>query len=310
MTDVKVNKETGMLEYTITNPGTVGITDEDFAPVHYMTGFTVRVMATDSNNDVTAENTVKVMLNQAPRVKSMSVIEGISGDVIVLGNTAAKRRNFADDTDTPLGFQLGTRMACPMINECVLDAFEDDGDITVIVTGMTRDGKANSGLVSWTPTDDDNVKLIGMASTWDGDEYAHSSVTVNLKAIDTKGLEMKAAVLVNVDAAPTISTPVGQSIAGSLHEVKESKIITSSVSGLFANAEGGVMLGYTEGSSNDKVASSEIGDGNGGDGALTIMGATVNQNATITVTAKEPEDSLHQSVELEFTVRVTEVVGS
>ena len=307
MTDVKVNKETGMLEYTITNPGSVGNTDEPFMTDLFSTGITVMVKATDGN-EVTAENTVELMLNRAPQLTDASLTDGISGEVLTLGNTAAKRRDFADENDAPLAAIQGAFMACPMINECVANAFVDDGDITVTVTGMTRLGKASSGVVDWMATADNNVKLIGLASTWNGDldTPGHSSVTVNLKAVDSKGLETKAAVLVNVDAAPTLSS-VGMNLDGSTHEVEGTKIITSATSGLFTNPEGGVTLGYTEESSNDNVAASAI-DGAGG--ALTITGATINETATITVTAKEPSGTLHQSVELEFTVMVTEVPGS
>ena len=96
------------------------------------------------------------------------VNDGIQNMLLVLGNMAGKRKDQAGE-DMASAAVENVYMACTEINECVLDVFMDDGDITVTVTGMTRDDKADSGHVDWAATADGNVKLIGLVSTWDAD---------------------------------------------------------------------------------------------------------------------------------------------
>ena len=153
-------------------------------------------------------------------------------------------------------------MACTEINECVLDVFMDDGDFTVTVTGMTRDGKADSGHVDWAATADGNVKLIGLVSTWDADadSPADSPVTVKLKAVDGRNLEAEVSVLVSVNGAPALSE-LGQSFAGSTHSVDKMLTLTNGVSAWFMNAETADAVAYTGESENDNIASVEADAG-------------------------------------------------
>ena len=303
--DGEINNDTGMLEYTLT----ISDSPSSWAANLYTIGFVDDVTVTD-HLGVEATATVTIMLNKEPTFDDggTGVVNDGSGITLVLGTMAGKRKD-ADGEDGALGAVENVHMECAEINECVLDVFGDDGDITVTVTGMTRDEKPDSGHVDWAPTDDGNVKLIGLASTWDADATpaADSPITVKLKAVDGRGLEAEASVLVSVNAAPTLSE-LGQSFVGSSHAVDKMLTLTNEVSAWFMNAEGGDTLAFTGESDNANIASIDDDDTTAAltDGDVDITGVTLGRSTTITITATE-NAGLRQSASLEFTVSVTGV---
>ena len=307
--EAKVNHETGMLEYTLSF-GTIP-TDEPA----YATGYAGKVTGTD-DNDISDTATITIKLNRKPRI-SASAVEGLvntADTVLLLGIMDGNRKN-ADGEDTPLPLREDVHLVCAKINECVLDVFNDDpGDeITISVEGMTQQGKAVADKVGWELTDSGAIKLIGKASTWvvpagENAVAAHQPVTVKLKAVDSRKLETEASVLVNVDAAPTV-TALGMSYDGSTRDVNGALTITTDVSGWFANAEGGTPV-YTGTSKNTAIATITAVDETGvlTDDSVIITGVAIGQSTTITVTATEPTTGgLGQSVSIEFTVSVSKV---
>jgi hypothetical protein len=300
--DGEINNETGMLEYTLTIPS-AGWDSE-----LYTTGFEGDVKAIDDDG-VAATATVTIMLNRKPTFTDTDG-DGIVNDdaALVLGTMDGKRKD-QDGDDTPSGAVANVNMACAEINECVLDlVFMDDGDITVTVTGMTRDDKDDSGKVGWETTDDGKVKLIGLASTWDADADvpADSPVTVKLKAVDERGLDAEVSVLVSVNAAPTVSDK-GKLFAGTSRDVDESLTLTSAVSGWFENDEGTDTVTYT-GESADTDTATITTEANDVLTGVDITAVTLGGTTTITVTATE-SNGLRQSASVEFTVTVTGVAS-
>ena len=200
--DAKIDHDTGMLVFKIT----VGETSNT---AQYTVPVSGKIKATDTEA-VSAEASVSILLNQMPQGADNT-------DVLVLGTMDDDR------ADPGLEAAPGRNMICTKINECVLDVFSDQDDFDVSVTGMTQAGKAVSGLIRSEPTDDGKIRLIGMATTWvvveDGDDVFRP-VTVKLKAVDSRGLENTASVLVDVDAAPTVTT-LGRSIDGASYDVDD-----------------------------------------------------------------------------------------
>ena len=302
--DGEINNETGMLEYTLTK------TAAEWPGSLYMIGFVGDVKAIDDDG-VAATATVTIMLNRKPTFTDGDSDGIVNDSALVLGTMDGKRKN-QDGDDTPSGAVANVNMACAEINECVLDlVFMDDGDITVTVTGMTRDDKDDSAKVGWETTDDGKVKLIGLASTWDADATpaADSPVTVKLKAVDERGLDAEVSVLVSVNAAPTVSA-LGQSFVRSSHEVDETLTLTNEISSWFMNAETDA-LAYTGESKNADIASIDADDTSAvlTDGDVDIAGVTLGRSTNITVTASESA-GLRQSTSIEFTVTVTGVAAS
>jgi hypothetical protein len=302
--DGEINNETGMLEYTLTKAAA------DWPVGLYTMGFVGDVKAIDDGG-VAATATVTIMLNRAPMFVESGDTGAVNTDALVLGTMAGKRKDSDGEDDVALSAVANVHMACAEINECVLDVFTEDGDgdFTVTVTGMTRADKADSGKVGWELTDDGNVKLIGLASTWDADADvpADSPVTVKLKAVDERGLDAEVSVLVSVNAAPTVSDK-GKLFAGTSRDVDESLTLTSAVSGWFENDETtGDTVTYTGESADTDIVS--IATASATDDEITdnvdITGHTVGATTTITVTAT---DSLMQSASVEFSVTVKDVV--
>ena len=289
---VEVNDD-NMIEYTITLP-TGGFTgDEPFA-----TGYSATLTGTDANG-VSQDASVTIKINRAPTIAS-GATDGVvnSNNVLVLGTMDGDREDALD-------LREDVHMECTKISECVLDAFNDDGDLEISVTGMTQQGKSVSGLVGYTKTDSGAISLMGMAST--AIEGTQESVTVTLEAVDEKGLKAEAKVLVRVDAAPKVTT-LGQSYAGSSHDVDGSLAVTTNAAGWFEDDDA-TTLNYSGESGDMNIATI---DGLGNEGALpsgngvTIAAVALGQSTTITITATE-SGGLGQSVSVEFTVNITGV---
>ncbi|MDE0023953.1 MAG: hypothetical protein OXP69_06000, partial [Spirochaetaceae bacterium] len=153
------------------------------------------------------------------------------------------------------------------------------------------------------------ITLMGMESTWDADANTpvHSSVRVNLMARDTKGLETKAAVMVNVDAAPSL-TALGQRIMGATFDIDGSRVISITNGTAFFdddNADGGTapdvaVTGAPENTNIARLNPTDLGTG------VVVEGVTAGHSTTIKLEATETE-GMGQTAEIEFTVNVTKV---
>ena len=130
---------------------------------------------------------------------------------------------------------------------------------------------------------------------------------MKLKAVDGRDLEAEVSVLVSVNGAPALSE-LGQSFAGSSHQVDETLTLTNEVSSWFVNAEDGDTLVYTGTSKNSNIASIGATEDVLTNEDIDITGVTLGRSTTITVTATE-NAGLRQSASVEFTVSVTGVTA-
>ena len=137
-------------------------------------------------------------------------------------------------------------MACAKIQECVLDVFTDEGDITVTVVSMTRDDVMDTSKVGWSASADGSaVTLTGMASTWDKDRKndrneavpGHAPVTVKLKATDMGELSTEVSVLVAVNGPPTLSEGAAGVGRSAKTKVGEEVSLSTVPLGLFTDPE-------------------------------------------------------------------------
>ena len=294
----ELDKDSGDLTFKLVAPAS-GAPGNLFEADAYTQGFKITVMGTDSNG-VTAESVVTVGLNRAPRLKGADTARDNS---FVLGTQAA-------DRETPLTAAPGLNAECTKINECVLDVFEDDDDITITVEGMTVQGNADSTKVSAVVSDTD-VTVTGMASTWiaadpDADppvDAGFRAVRISLKATDSKGLDTETAVLVDVDAAPTLSD-LGMNIRGTTYTVEGTYTLTTGDGTAFFQDDTptGSTIAVTAAPGNAAIATVATTAG------IVISGVTAGQSTTIKLTATESGATadLGQTAELEFTVNVTE----
>ena len=268
VTDAKVDKTTGDLTFKIVAP-TNGVDDNLFKVGAYTDGFRITVKATDTATDISATSDVIIGLNRAPQLATDDT------ETLLLGTQAADR-----DEDG-LAAVLGTHEDCTKINECKLAVFIDDDDITVTVASMTVGGVADTTKVSAVEADG-RVTLTGMSSTWDpGDldatpavDAEFKPVTVNLVATDSKGLETKASVTVNVDAAPSLSD-VGTAINGATYNVEGTYTLTTGDGVAFFKNEtiSGVTLAVAAAPANTGIATV------GTNGGIVVTGVTAGLKA-------------------------------
>ena len=312
--DEKLDMDSGDLTFKLMAP-TTGEPGNLFIATSYTAGFSIVVKATDGNG-VPATSTVTVGLNRAPRLLSAdadsdTVIDASATTPLLLGTQVDKDR----PTAAALSAVAGVHADCPKISECLLAVFADDDDFTVTVTGMIVGGKADSTKVGYKMTDE-GITLTGMDSTWDAaaTPAAHSSVRVNLMARDTKGLETKAAVMVDVDAAPSLSD-LGIALMGSTHNVDgvltltsgdgtgyfENDGVTASTDLGVAGSQGNASIAWVGTSATDGTINATTG--------VKVTGVTAGQSTTIKLTATE-SGGMAQTAELEFTVNVTKVGSS
>ena len=305
--DEKLDMDSGDLTFKLMAP-TTGEAGNLFIATSYTAGFSIVVKATDGNG-VPATSTVTVGLNRAPRLLSAdadsdTVIDASATTPLLLGTQVDKDR----PTAAALSAVAGVHADCPKISECLLAVFADDDDFTVTVTGMIVGGKADSTKVGYKMTDE-GITLTGMDSTWDAaaTPAAHSSVRVNLMARDTKGLETKAAVMVDVDAAPSLSD-LGNALMGASYNVDsdDGTLTLSSGNGAayFENDQVTATLAFTVTAtpSNTNIATAGVGP-------VRVTGVTAGQSTTIKLTATE-DAGMQQTAELEFTVNVMTVGGT
>ena len=313
-----------LLEYTLTMP-TDGWDGTTLGRALYQYGFSAEVRGTDSG--IEDEASVTIRLNSAPRLKGDDANDdGVLDEsvlssglaVLTLGVQEIKHRNSADDDDESRAAVAGFHTECELINNCVLDVFEDDKDdddltddeMTLRVVSMTRDDVENNEMVHWELDDDGAIKLIGMASTYDDDENTAPAdvwkkpITVTVEATDSKGLSTQISVLVNVNEPPTITTNqvtagIPRSVETTVPTTPEPVIITTDPAKLFIDPEDDDRLLSVE-SSNPGIANPEIEPG---PGALKVHGIA-RGTATVTLKARSPAAGLWQEVTMEFTVTV------
>ena len=295
VTDAKVDTTTGDLTFKIVAPDQ-GEGTNLFAAEAYTEGFRITVKATDTATDISATSDVIIGLNRAPQLATTNT------GTLLLGTQAADR-----DGDG-LAAVLGTHEACTKINECKLDVFDDDDGYTVTVASMTVEGAADTTKVSAVEADD-RVTLMGMSSTWDpGDPDATPAVdatfkpvTVNLVATDSKGLETKASVTVNVDAAPSLSD-IGMAINGATYNVEGTYTLTTADGTAFFKDDGVDNTGIgVEGDQGNAGIAAVDTETNG----IVVIGITTGQSTTIKLTATENGAAgLGQTAVIEFTAKV------
>ena len=301
----KLDKDSGDLTFKLTAPAS-GEGDNLFDAGSYTAGFKITVKGTDSNG-VSAESVVTIGLNRAPRLlgtdtNNDGVVDATATTALLLGTQAV-------DRDTALAAVTGVHAECEKINECMLAVFDDDDDITVVVEGMTVQGNADRTKVVATESAM-GVTLMGRASTWipadaDADPpvvEGHRQVRVNLVATDSKGLDTKAAVLVEVDAAPTLSD-LGMNIDGNTYNVKGTYTLTTGDGMAFFKDDLADGRSYAVAATSGNVAIATVVTNAG----IVISGVTAGQSTTIKLTATESGTAhLGQTAELEFNVNVTE----
>ena len=300
VTDAKVDKTTGDLTFKIVAPTQAGDDNLFAEETAYTEGFRITVKATDTATDISATSDVIIRLNRAPQLAAATT------GTLLLGTQAA-------DRGTELEAVVGTHADCTKINECELAVFTDDDDWTVTVASMTVEGVADTTKVSAVEADG-RVTLMGMSSTWDpGDPDADEpvaaifkSVIVNLVATDSKGLETKASVTVNVDAAPSLSD-IGMAIDGATYNVEGTYTLTTADGTAFFKDDGV-----------DQTEIDVTGDqGNAGiatvatDTGIVVSGITAGQSTTIKLTATEGGNAgLGQTAVIEFTAKVVSAGAS
>ncbi len=297
VTEEAVDMSSGQLSFKLTAPAS-GVDTNLFAAESYTEGYRIMVKAMDANS-VPATAMVVIGLNRAPQLKGTdantdTVVDESVTTPLLLGSQAA-------DRGTALTAVTGVHAECAKINECMLDVFQDDDKLTVTVTGMTVGGKADSMKVTAVASDK-GVTLSGMRSTYDTATSAHIPVRVNLMARDTKGLETKAAVMVSVDTAPSLSD-LGKSIMGATYNVDNTYTLKTNGAVAFFMDDLGADVTVAAAPTNAAVATIPTDVSSV---PVTVTGVTAGQSTTIKLTATEP-GALGQTAELEFTVNVTKV---
>jgi hypothetical protein len=308
VTDAKLDKTSGDLTFKLTAPAN-GVDSNLFLAEAYTEGYKIAVKATDANG-VSVTNDVIIALNRAPRLfgadtnPADTVVDESVDTPLLLGTQAA-------DRGTALAADVGVHAACMKINECLLAVFDDDDKITVTVAGMTVGGKADNTKVS-AVENDKGVTLMGMSSTWVAADNTvtpqviagHRSVRVNLVATDSKGLMTKAAVMVDVDAAPSLST-IGMAIHGSTVEVKGTYKPSDNINTLFKDdLADSRTIDVTGTPAEPGIATWDNADDE-------VTGVAISQSTTITLKATEMgNDNLGQTATIEFTVTVASLPTS
>ena len=315
-----------LLKYTLTMPddGWGGTT---LGSALYEHGFSAEVRGTDSGLE--GETSVTIRLNRAPRlvrglranadanddgILDVSVLNDLA--VLTLGVQEINHQNTAGNADEPRAAVAGFHTECELINNCVLDVFEDDKDdddltddeMTLRVVSMTRDDVENNEMVHWELDDDGAIKLIGMASTYDDDENTAPAdvwkkpITVTVEATDSKGLSTQISVLVNVNAPPTISEDaVALATPHSVETtVGDAVTITTNAAELFTDPEEDALV-LTHHSSSTGILTSAWAQASP-PWELVVTGVARGTDKVL-LKARTP-DGLWQYVEIEFTVTV------
>jgi hypothetical protein len=256
----------------------------------FMNGFSVMVTATDKGKE-SATATVTVKPNRAPQFTGLlTATEGA-----------------LDDGDLTIGTQDGEAdlsngfYSCKMFDECVLDIFTDQGDVTRSVVSPSTSDK-----FSRTFNDDDMIQLNGLASTFnpkeeEGSVIGYEPITVKVRAVDGTDLKREVTIQVNVNSAPMPSE--GSAAVTKTIEVLKTPpsgtmyTVSDTAASLFTDIEGdSLTISYKS----DNVAVATVGPSDG------EIDGIAHGTATITVTATEGTTgtALGQSTSIDFTVTV------
>jgi hypothetical protein len=183
--------------------------------------------------------------------------------------------------------------SCEQFNACVLDIFEDDGDVERSVSDP-----ASSDNFSWVLNDDGMIVLTGLVSTYDADAETpvDEPITVKVKAEDKSGLSNEVTIMLSVNKAPEMSEGAASVVRTLTVGVgnEETGTITGNPASLFTDMEDNTSP-VTFDSGNEAIATVT--------NAGVVTGVARGQT-TITAKATSNADGLMQTATIDFSITV------